>query len=347
MSDTKLAFFAENIERTIATNPELADKIRRGLSSWRTMGRAVEKTERTALRGARAVLAPGKHPGAVDALGEAYNIAGTLPATALATAAVGLPVVRHEHLKNLDLTSNFVNKALEEGRQVYANAQEFLTQKIAEAKALQPTEKNANFFLDLANGIGATLNGPGKSHFGNAMSYMSGTAPSVGGAMGAMLPGLGAAAGAIGDIAKPITTTPAGTFGYQLNRRLNPLTDRVQADETFAKSFLTQSGKEVATTMVSLLKDMTSKAMTNITNGGAVDAMLKALMKNDSILAKADPVLLSKAYHSMSSFAPTLARDENAVRSFLREAVMAGTGPDYATIANLAKAEAAITGKGK
>jgi 4-diphosphocytidyl-2C-methyl-D-erythritol kinase len=43
----------------------------------------------------------------------------------------------------------------------------------------------------------------------------------------------------------------------------------------------------------------------------------------------------------MVKFAPTLSKDINAVRSFLREAVMSGSGPSYVTIRSLSDAETA------
>jgi hypothetical protein len=50
----------------------------------------------------------------------------------------------------------------------------------------------------------------------------------------------------------------------------------------------------------------------------------------------------------MIRFAPVLSTDKNAVRSYLREAVMSGAGPNYSTIKSLADAEHTVTGrKGK
>jgi len=47
----------------------------------------------------------------------------------------------------------------------------------------------------------------------------------------------------------------------------------------------------------------------------------------------------------MTSVAPFLSRDKNAVRSFLRAAAMSGSGLDFNTIKLLAEAERAVTGK--
>ena len=54
--------------------------------------------------------------------------------------------------------------------------------------------------------------------------------------------------------------------------------------------------------------------------------------------------MLLEAYGTMVRFAPTLSRDINAARSFLREAVLGGAGVNYATIKNLVDTEKSITG---
>jgi len=99
-----------------------------------------------------------------------------------------------------------------------------------------------------------------------------------------------------------------------------------------------------------LLKDMASKAVSAIGNIGtssAREAIIKTLKKEDPILAQADDKELMEAYHTMVRFAPTLSTDKNAVRSFLRTAVMSGSGPDFATIRQIADAERSVTSKGK
>lgn len=76
-------------------------------------------------------------------------------------------------------------------------------------------------------------------------------------------------------------------------------------------------------------------------------ALLKGLLETDSILHDAitrDPKkreMVLEAYGTMNRFAPTLASDVNAVRSFLREAVLGGSGVNYATIKNLVDTERA------
>lgn len=66
----------------------------------------------------------------------------------------------------------------------------------------------------------------------------------------------------------------------------------------------------------------------------------------DPIISKADKDLMISSYDTMKRFAPNLAADVNAARSFLREPALHGTGPNYATLKNLADAEQAIARAG-
>lgn len=80
--------------------------------------------------------------------------------------------------------------------------------------------------------------------------------------------------------------------------------------------------------------------------------LLEGLLKNDPVLSdsvKRNPnanTLVLEAYGTMSKFAPTLSLDINAVRSFLREAVLSGSGVSYAAIKNLIETEQALKGRG-
>lgn len=76
-------------------------------------------------------------------------------------------------------------------------------------------------------------------------------------------------------------------------------------------------------------------------------SVFKKVIKNDEILQDANKDELRASFSTMQRFAPNLAADPNAVRSFLRESAAYGTGPNYATIKNLAEAERAVTNAGK
>lgn len=106
----------------------------------------------------------------------------------------------------------------------------------------------------------------------------------------------------------------------------------------------------LGTVGASLLKDIMSKAKSAVGSIGqdaARKAVLDQLKKEDPILAQADDKALMEAYHTMARFAPQLSTDKNAVRSFLRQAMMSGAGPDYMSIKLLADAERSVTGQGK
>lgn len=75
------------------------------------------------------------------------------------------------------------------------------------------------------------------------------------------------------------------------------------------------------------------------------EKVLAEVLKDD-VISKADKRMMQSAYETMKRFAPNLAADENAVRSFLREHAIYGTGPSYAALKNLADAEASVAKAG-
>jgi hypothetical protein len=66
----------------------------------------------------------------------------------------------------------------------------------------------------------------------------------------------------------------------------------------------------------------------------------------DEVISKADKGMIQSAFKTMQRFAPNLAADENAARSFLREPAIHGVGPSYATLKTLAEAEQAVAKAG-
>jgi hypothetical protein len=78
-------------------------------------------------------------------------------------------------------------------------------------------------------------------------------------------------------------------------------------------------------------------------------ALLETLFRSDPVLKDSlarhaeSKTMLLEAYGTMTRFAPTLSMDINAVRSFLREAVLGGSGVNYATIKNLVDTEKSIS----
>jgi hypothetical protein len=257
---------------------------------------------------------------------------------------VGLPLAMALQVGKADDYTMLANEAIQEGRHVLADDQSFLRKKIAEAKK---TEKTAAGLGDFLNGMAYSGGQPTPTHpmmgaLGTMMgSRFPGAMPYGAGQLtGSAMSGLGQIVGSGGSEALKPTM---GTMGYRMNRAMNPLMTRVKGDELFATSFINNLGSEAAKGIMGLLKDVATKALTNVSQSPVHAKMVEVLQSGDPYLSRADPDQLSSAYHTMARFAPTLATDENAVRSFLRQAAEAGMGPDYASIKNLAESEKAVT----
>jgi hypothetical protein len=179
---------------------------------------------------------------------------------------------------------------------------------------------------------------PGGGGFGASMGQaaQSGVGSGLGSLAGAPL--AGAAAGITGSIGDGIKQM---LMGRQFGERKDPL-------HMLGSAAIGSFGKGLGDLGVQLLQDIASKAVAaagNVGQNAARQAILSQLKQEDSILSQADDRVLMEAYHTMTRFAPTLSTDKNAVRSFLRQAVMSGTGADYSTIKHLADSERAVTGQ--
>ena len=139
---------------------------------------------------------------------------------------------------------------------------------------------------------------------------------------------------------------------YGLAKKFVPLEDRIQATDTAASAFLSQSGKNMAN-----LLDDALRGGVNAGAGAAIgsqrtfnqDMQFAAALRGDPLLREATPQdkkLLRGAFESMTRFAPDLATDEFAVRNFLRESMLASNGPDYATLGNMARVNESIAPTG-
>lgn len=201
------------------------------------------------------------------------------------------------------------------------------------------------FALPLAQmwqSMGKNIGGPMKSMganmaTGRSMAGLGGAAADmIGQGVGdiAAAPGKGIANGLSDLVQKKL-------FGQDIGQRQDAMG---MAGGAALKSF----GAEIGKSSVGLLRDIANKAMDAIGHAGdasARQAILGELKRTDSVLAAADDATLMESYHTMQRFAPTLSTDKNAVRSFLRQAVMSGTGPDFMTIKHLADSERAVTGE--
>jgi hypothetical protein len=139
-------------------------------------------------------------------------------------------------------------------------------------------------------------------------------------------------------------------LGYKAREKAYPgitgLPERLRMDELAAESFAQSVGKQTGIGVVGLLGDMLSKAVaapSQAMAGLKGRSIFDALRQEDDVLARADPEQLGEAYHTMARFAPTLATDKNAVKAFLRESVLYGTGPNPMAIKQLAEAENAVS----
>jgi hypothetical protein len=146
----------------------------------------------------------------------------------------------------------------------------------------------------------------------------------------------------LGAIGEPVLKR----FGESLQRKFYPnIISREELDEEAAASFAKETGKQVAQKTVNLFADMLSKAValpSKAMQSRAQRGVFGLLQQEDDVLSQADPQQLSEAYHTMVRFAPTLATDKNAVKTFLRESVLYGTGPNHVAIKQLAETERAV-----
>lgn len=134
--------------------------------------------------------------------------------------------------------------------------------------------------------------------------------------------------------------------GYGIRAEMYPdHFSRVRADEIAAESYAKSVGKELGDKTVGLLSDALSKAISvpqDIYAGHQRQGIFETIKAEDDVVGQMDPQQLEEAYHTMVRFAPTLATDKNAVKTFLRESALYGSGPNFMAIKQLADAERAV-----
>lgn len=189
---------------------------------------------------------------------------------------------------------------------------------------------------------GSAVGGAGKAVGGQLAGSSGGGGKPGSGFMGGLGQiGASPAAGVAGGISGGISEMIKRKFlGREMGEKKDPFS---MAGAGAASSF----GKEMGTSGANLLRDIANKAMEAAGHAGdssAREAIIGDLKRTDSVLANADDATLMEAYHTMTRFAPVLSTDKNAVRSFLRQAVMSGSGPDFMSIKLLADSERAVTG---
>jgi hypothetical protein len=242
--------------------------------------------------------------------------------------------------------------------------------------------KRAGVVLPLA--IGAMLPGIARRAIERASSTEQAMDRASGAKIAALPPQFGRAAGALGNFAgnvgdqmlghgmhsgKPsgmigglgqvgaaplagVASGISGGIGESIKRMLlgREFGERKDPIHLGGSAAISAFGKEMGTTGANLLRDIANKAMETASHAGdesARQAILGDLKRTDPVLASADDKVLMEAYHTMARFAPVLSTDKNAVRSFLRQAVMSGSGPDYMSIKLIADSERSVTDTGK
>jgi hypothetical protein len=149
------------------------------------------------------------------------------------------------------------------------------------------------------------------------------------------------ALGAVG-LATPLKGF-SDTLGYRINRRLNDgmqgLAARVKADEVAAAKVVGKLTDFATDMLLGKVKDL-KKGFGKAMDAPKRNSILRNLVADDEMIRAADPEDVSSLYQTMVRFAPTLSKDSNAVRSFLRTGVsFPEGGVDANTIGMLAKAE--------
>lgn len=152
----------------------------------------------------------------------------------------------------------------------------------------------------------------------------------------------GLALGALGNLGSLIfgkdQYSLSGAIPYLISKRFIPITQRVRLPDTVLQSAASSFGSELGKALAGSVSGLAG-SMVGLPSAIVSGDIVKELMKEDDIIGKAKESLLRSAYETMKKVAPTLAKDKNAVRSFLREVALSGTGPDYNTIKALADAE--------
>jgi len=161
------------------------------------------------------------------------------------------------------------------------------------------------------------------------------------------LAGGAAALGAGADILQGDAAVGPG-LEYQLAKKYIPIEDRIQATDTAAASFLSQSGKNMANLLDEAIREGVNVGATAAVHHNRSfdqDVQFQNAMQSDPLLSQATPEdkdMLRRSFNSMTRFSPDLATDEFAVKNFLRESMLAANGPDYATLGQMARVNESI-----
>lgn len=151
-----------------------------------------------------------------------------------------------------------------------------------------------------------------------------------------------------GNTGNRLASRPLDTTSYLLNRSIysgpGGLASRIRADELIAEKMLgnvADQGNAAVNATVSEIGKKYKKYKDLPRSRRA----LKELVRTDDIISRADPEQISSLYKTMYEVAPNMTKHKEAVRSFLRQGLMHEGGLDPMALGQLARSEAALTGK--
>lgn len=147
-----------------------------------------------------------------------------------------------------------------------------------------------------------------------------------------------------------LTAPTLNSMGERVRKHFYPtLGERMglpgTTDDPFIKKLQEEAGKELATGGGEAIRSLINRGLKvpgQLTKGYQGRGVFQQLQQDDDVLSQADPRMVMDAYQTMARFAPTLATDPNAVRTFLRESALYGSGPNVMSVQQIANAERAI-----
>lgn len=149
------------------------------------------------------------------------------------------------------------------------------------------------------------------------------------------------------SLAEPMMEPVLEGFGQDVRRENVNLFDRARMDELAAEEFAKTLGRNAGDSLSGMMGDVTQQTK-NVAMRRKNRQLVEDLILNDPILQNATPEqadLLIQAYNSFAQTAPTMMSDPFAARNALREVMITGNGPDYATLKNMAEGERALNNR--
>lgn len=151
-----------------------------------------------------------------------------------------------------------------------------------------------------------------------------------------------------GSTGSRLSGRPLDTSSYLINRKLYSgpagLAARVRADEMIAERMVGNIADQGNSAVNAVIGEATKKYKKYKDLPKSRKA-LSDLVKNDDIISRADPKDISSLYKTMYDVAPNMTKHKEAVRAFLRQGLMHEGGIDPTALGQLARSEAALTGK--